>query len=280
MSNRFKFELMQWDVGRVSHVYQFISAGLHGADWGIKGHNHPWILTNGDWQPGMKVLDVGAGYSDLAAHLADQYDLEAWVADSFGMNDGDPLWSRWGAPDKLMEQNPQVNYVFKDLGSPVPELEPGSFDRVFSVSVLEHIHPQLIGDVLLHMASLLKPGGLMLHAVDFPFPRTVTQPGVGKSLAVFGRILLRHALIALGAPGHKPYMHTIEGWSKLLRSTFDIQGTFKGLSTSQIILDHDVLVEPPEIVYKFYPPNDKPKPYWRSASLLFILRLLDPEAEH
>jgi SAM-dependent methyltransferase len=269
---KFEFEVLAWDLARVSDVFRYQHEKFHAAGWGIKGHNRPWIIDNGQWRTGMRFLDVGAGYSDLAAHLAERFNMDGWVADDFGMNEGEGIWSRWGNPSELPQKYPGVNYVFHNLGQPTPELPEGSFDRIYSVSTLEHIPPEAINDVLLHMARLLKPGGLMLHTVDLPFPRTIDCSGPWNVAAMLARIGARQLLAAIGAPGHRPYIASIKGWSVLLKRLFCLKGRLKSISTMQMILDHNVLVEPPEVIYRYYPPNDTPKLYWRAASLTFILR--------
>ena len=105
-------------LGQVSHVYHYQSEVTHGVEWGIKGHNRPWIISNSQWQPGLRFLDVGVGYSDVAAHLVERYGMEGWVADDFGMTSGKAAWSRWGDPHDLPRKHPKVKYVFKSVGKP------------------------------------------------------------------------------------------------------------------------------------------------------------------
>lgn len=269
-----QFEILLWDLARVTELFDYQQRKLHAADWGIKGHNRPWVIAQGCWQAGLRFLDVGAGFSDLPSYLARTYAAEAWVADDFGASAGEGIWSRWGDPSELPAKYPEVRYIFKNLGSQVGEIPEGFFDRVYSVSVLEHVDSDQIAAVLAHMAALLKPGGLLLNAVDIPFPRTIDRPGVGRAAGFLTRVAGRRFLTAIRTTGHTPYTRSIEGWARLLASVFDIHGALRGISTLQMVLSHDVLAEPPEVVYRFYPPNDSPKPYWRIASLLFILRKL------
>jgi hypothetical protein len=37
------------------------------------------------------------------------------------------------------------------------------------------------------------------------------------------------------------------------------------------LLDRSTLVESPDVVYRFYPPNDAPKQYAPAASLLLVI---------
>jgi SAM-dependent methyltransferase len=273
--NRFFFEIISWDLARVSELYRYHYNTFHGIEWGIKGHNRPWIIERGDWEPGMRFLDIGAGYSDLPAYLVNTFDLEGWVADDFGATSGEKMWSRWGDPRDLPKRYPDVKYVFKNIGMQSDEFPENYFDRVYSVSVLEHISPNSINSVLNHMALLLKPGGIMLHTMDIPFPRTINAPSLMQVAFFLARVFARRFLILVGAPGYKPYVYSVEGWAALLRRAFNLKGRLGGISTFQMVLDHDVLVEPPKVVYCLYPPKDEPKPYWRSCSLTFILRKID-----
>lgn len=272
--SRTAFEVLVWDLARVSELFSFHEQGMHDVAWGIKGHNRPWIAAHGEWAPGLRFLDVGAGFSDLASFLARTHGAEAWVADDFGASQGEQIWSRWGDPAEMPQKHPEVKYVFKNLGQDVPEIPEASFDRVYSVSVLEHVPPEKIAAVLKHMGKLLKPGGLLMCSIDIPFPRTVTRPGIGQVTLFLARVAGRRVLTWLGAWTGRPYTRSVEGWSHLLRRVFKIHGQMRGISTANMVLAHDVLTEPPEIVYRLYPPNDEPKPYWRIASLLLILRKL------
>lgn len=265
-------ELLEWDFARVSEAMEFNHQQINSAAWGIKGHNRPWIVARGGWEPGMRVLDVGAGYSDLAYHLMQTYDLEAWVADDYGAESDEPVWGRWGDPSELPSKFAGVHYVFKRLGDAVPELPPHQFDRVFSVSVLEHVPALQIEPVLDHMYRLLKPGGTMLHTVDLPFPRMIHGSDRAAVIRLWIRLAVRASLIRWGIAGYARHVQSVEGWSRLIRNRFDLVGKMSRLSTWQMVLDQDVLVEPPDVVYRFYPPNDQPKPYWRAASLKFVIR--------
>jgi hypothetical protein len=270
-----RFELISWDFARVSELFQFHAEQVHGYEWSIKGHNRPWIIQHGAWEPGLRFLDVGAGFSDLPAYLVDRFDVEGWVADDYGASSGEQIWTRWGDPADLPTKFPQVKYVFKVLGNDVLELPTSYFDRVYSVSVLEHIPRHELSAVLAHMALLLKPNGLMLHTIDIPFPRTVHGPQLMHVWACFMRIFIRRLLVQLKAPGHNPYPFSTEGWATLFKDTLHIRGKTRNVSTVQMLLDQDILIEPPSVVYHIYPPRDEPKSYWKACSLVMKLRKLN-----
>jgi len=41
--------LKKFDWGSVFEMMKFHEKGLPFAEWGIKGHNRPWIITNGNF---------------------------------------------------------------------------------------------------------------------------------------------------------------------------------------------------------------------------------------
>lgn len=225
--------------------------------WGIKAHNRPWIEEAGSFQRGQRVIEVGGAYSLLPKYLADRYGVEAWVGDDFGAATGSSMWSRWGDPGSLPERYPQVRYVFEPFGGFSAEYPDAYFDRVFSVSTLEHIpRPQRL-EVLRDMHRCLRPGGLELHTID-----------VGAKL----RRTLLHAVIEPLIPTSLPagrLASDIHHWLHLFRRSGVRIRT--RAPNPLALLDRKTLVESPDVVYRFYPPNDEPKAYIPAASLLLVI---------
>lgn len=232
--------------------------GYTNDQWGIKAHNRPWIEEHGQFARGQKVIEVGGAYSLLAKYLAEKYELEAWIGDDFGTISGEPMWSRWGDPSDWANKNPSVRYVFKPFGSFSSEYPAGYFDRVFTVSTLEHIPNQLRLAVLKDMHRCLKPGGRELHTIDVSTmtpQRTLFAAIIGK-LPFSGWISQTRFL-------------KIKSWIELMRVSGVKIGT--SIPNQLQLLDRRILVESPDVVYRFYPPNNEPKPYSPSASLLLII---------
>lgn len=268
-------------------MYSYHKQSVFGAGWGIKGHNRPWVISQGQWEPGLRFLDVGAGYSDLAAYLVERYRMEGWVADDFGKSSGNTLWSRWGDPHELPKKHPGVKYVFKCVGEPDSwnEFPKAYFDRIYSVSTLEHIPRERMQDVFAHMNALLKPGGLMIHSVDIPFDLPLEKyisSNFSKHPLVNGFFNLvwhkvSHRPFARYITGGKYYPGTAAGWAHFLKKTLTIlsgKALMRTTRYSSVLFDPDVLFEPIDIVFNLYPPNKEPKPFRRNASLLFILKSL------
>lgn len=225
--------------------------GYTSDQWGIKAHNRPWIAENGQFKKGQRIIEVGGAYSLLPKYLSDRYQLEAWIGDDFGASTGSNLWSRWGNPQELPNKYPSVKYVFENFGTYSKQYPYRGFDRIFSVSTLEHIPGQQRLDVFKDMHRCLKPGGMQLHTIDL----FQTQLEICH---------IYHTNEALGT-GYSE----IQSWIKLLKDSGVQIAT--SIPSSLSLLDRQVLVESPDVVYRFYPPNNTPKTYQPSASLLLII---------
>ncbi len=116
-----------------------------------------------DLQCGMKVLDFGSGDSFFPIYLA-----------SKGMHVHSVDLSSSQLP--MMEQvvthskygvliNKKLKYIFCDK-SELP-IENDSFDRVFTISTLEHIKENGDTKIVEELSRILKPGGKMFISVEF-----------------------------------------------------------------------------------------------------------------
>lgn len=225
--------------------------------WGIKAHNRPWIEAAGNFSSGQSVIEIGGAYSLLPKYLGDKYGVEAWIGDDFGEDSDDEMWSRWGDPHALPEKYPSVKYVFEPMGKFDEKYPNGYFDRVFSVSTLEHIPYECRLDVFRDMNRCLKPGGRQLHSIDLSTDwKKLTLSSVVDSLPGVNQV-------------HWKGQSEIRSWINIIkRSGVKIS---VNVPNPVRLFDRRVLVESPDVVYRFYPPNNEPKSYCPAASLLVII---------
>ncbi len=231
--------------------------GYSSDQWGIKAHNRPWIVEAGDFHKGQKVIEVGGAYSRLPEHLNETYGVESWIGDDFGMEDEDHLWSRWGDPRELPSKYPKLKYVFERMGKFSEHYPNQYFDRIFSVSTLEHIPFEYRLDVFKDMNRCLKPGGRQLHTID-----------ISTSL---DKLLLSSVVDRV--PGFSSVKWSgqseVRSWINIMKAS--------GIKISADIpnpaelFSRNILVESPDVVYRFYPPVNEPKEYKPAASLLVII---------
>ena len=234
--------------------------------WGIKAHNRPWIEEAGAISAGQKIIEVGGGYSSLPAYLARKYGTETWVGDDFGESSGQSeSWTRWGDPRDLPNVWPDVKYVFKPLGEFLPEYPDGYFDRVFSVSTLEHIAWDKAHAVLRDMHRILASRGTELHSVD------IKSAGYRRLLvdSLFERLSMRLGMNAFTHGRPTPtwlWLQAISGSGVNVSRV-----SAKSFPYLDSLLDPETLLESYDVVFRFYPPNDSCKPYAPSASLLIVI---------
>jgi ubiquinone/menaquinone biosynthesis C-methylase UbiE len=175
------YQVLEVSLANLDRLYRYHIDEKFGVKFGIKGFDYPWLVSSYPWKKGVKVLDVGPAYSPMPLHLQKEYGCEVWAVDDFGQTVGDDFWMRHNSPGKYVKEHPEVKYILERLGDPSKSSLPsGYFDIIYSLSVLEHVPPDIMPAVWQHMDRLLKPGGEMLHAVDLLFP---SNGGLKKMLA-------------------------------------------------------------------------------------------------
>jgi len=237
--------------------------GYSNDQWGIKAHNRPWIIEVGSFSEGQSVIEVGAGYSTLPSYIAKRYGVEIWIGDDFGIHSNEPIWSRWGDPNCLPSKYPDVKYVFQRFGDFSKEYPNKYFDRIYSVSTLEHININQRLTSIKDIHRCLKPGGWELHSIDIGYKNPL---GILKS-AITDRLIHYFPFLYTLFRDH---LSEIQQWINIIKMSGVKIAT--DIPTPVDLLDRRVLVESPDVVYRYYPPNDSPKEYLPSASLLLIIK--------
>lgn len=142
-----------------------------------RAFEYPWAYLTADVRPGLRVLEAGGGLAGLQYVLAMQ-GCAVTNADPMVI-DADNPWARDEDPHLARLMTPQnhrmLNEVFGTDVRLLPKkvqdsaLEPGGFDRIFCLSVLEHLSAAEARTMTERMAGLLAPGGLLLLTVDLFF---------------------------------------------------------------------------------------------------------------
>jgi len=210
----------------------------------LKGFDCGWILDSVAWRPGLRVLDVGAGYSWLPIYLAREKHCEVWSVDDFGTWDSDPFWERSRDPAEYIRAHPEVKYVLGRLGEdrglifPAATSTASTAPRLWSTCLW--LGSPTYGRI---WTACCARGGHMLHAIDIAFPtsRGAAHVLLAKLFDVLYLLLpksvqtrflfetplscVRAALRALGAP---------------------MRGVARRLSVVDMVIDPEVAVEPLE----------------------------------
>ncbi len=119
------------------------------------------ILSDLELKPGMKVLDVSSPQW-LSIYLADKYPEVDFLYINIIDEELEPFRE---IADAVNLSN--LRYLKGDVRE--LELDDNSFDRVISVSVIEHVYPEEDGDLkaLHEIRRVLKPGGELLMTLPF-----------------------------------------------------------------------------------------------------------------
>jgi SAM-dependent methyltransferase len=121
----------------------------------LKSIQDAWIMSELHDSVGLRIGEIGGGDSRMLRHLRT---LNSCVnIDKF---------EGFGKGPQSVPQIEDVEVVQAYMGDFNKSLEDASFDALFSISVIEHVHIDNINDCFADMARLLKPGGRLLHAID------------------------------------------------------------------------------------------------------------------
>lgn len=138
---------------------------------------YPWAILNANLQAGMRVLDVGSGGSPFPLYLG-MGGVECYAADP-SLDQGKPKrnWRRhitfflgiatgWCLPRS--KRSLPVRYFpdsIQELSFP-----DGFFDRVFCLSVIEHIPQSEWSLCMEQLARVVRPGGRLVLTLDMSAP--------------------------------------------------------------------------------------------------------------
>ncbi|MAF34459.1 cyclopropane-fatty-acyl-phospholipid synthase [Candidatus Woesearchaeota archaeon] len=127
-------------------------------------------------KPGMKVLDIGCGWGSLARHAAKKYKVKVVGAT---VSEEQAKLARElckGLPVEIVVQD------YRDIK--------GTFDRVMSVGMAEHVGSKNIRTYMKKVASLLKDDGLFLyHSIVARSPSATVDPWINKYIFPNGQLL-------------------------------------------------------------------------------------------
>jgi SAM-dependent methyltransferase len=266
-----KYQVIETSLADTRRLLEYKLTAQPEIHLNLKGFDCGWILRSGEWRPGLRVLDVGAGYSWLPVYLAREKHCEVWSVDDFGTWGSDQFWERSRDPEEHIRAHPEVKYVLGRLGEDrKPDLPSGYFDCIYSASALEHVPPDRFAAVWKHMDDLLREGGHMLHALDIAFP-TSRGPAHVLMAALYDKLYpvlprsvrtrflfetphscVRAALRALGAP---------------------TRGISRRLDVVEMVVNPEVAIEPLEFTLnRLQKDGDARIRHFRVGSVLIHLR--------
>jgi len=148
---------------------------------------YPYAILAAELKAGMQCADIGCGTTPFSIYLSESTGKNCVTGFDPDEIEGSNLHSTFGANKKLLESL-GIRYLRNDMTK--LEVPDESFDRVFCISVLEHIEePSVWQTGINEMVRILKPGGRLILTMDMGIglPLTNTYDIVKQSgLPLFG----------------------------------------------------------------------------------------------
>jgi len=128
----------------------------------IRAFEYPWAFHIGSPAPGMRALDIGGGLCGFQFALSQAGVRVVNVDPGMDAHDWPVNESSLRELNELFETDVELrNCTIAQAG-----LEEGTYDRAYSISVLEHLPKQEIETIVREVYRALKPGGLFILTVD------------------------------------------------------------------------------------------------------------------
>jgi cyclopropane-fatty-acyl-phospholipid synthase len=148
-------------------------------------------------KPGMRVLELGGGFGELARYLAAEHDCEVM---SFNISRQQVDYAR------RICRNLPVDIRLQDYREAIDE--PETFDRVVSIGLMEHVGPKNYRGFFELVRARLKEGGLaLLHTIGNNTSRTTADRWIRKYIFP-GGVIPSEAQLTLAKEG----LLVLEDW--------------------------------------------------------------------
>ena len=152
LSNDFYRLFLDEDMQYSCAYFTQPQATLEEAQWAKKAHIAAKLLL----QPGMQVLDIGCGWGGMAIFLAREFGVQVT-----GITLSSEQHALATQRVRAAGLEGQVEIVLRDYRH-----QEGSFDRIVSVGMFEHVGPGHHAEFFRKMQALLKPDGVaLLHSI-------------------------------------------------------------------------------------------------------------------
>ena len=170
-------------------------------DGDLKNVQRPWavkaVLAN--VPPPARLLEIGGGVPIVSGFLS-ELGYEVTLVDPYdGFGNGPTDYQRY------VKLFPHVKIVREYFRPGLEALTAGSFDAIFSISVLEHLAGDSLTSCFEAIDEFLAPQGVSIHCFDFILQGT----GEAHDLANSQRILAEHQKIA-GQTEAEPFENLVE----------------------------------------------------------------------
>jgi SAM-dependent methyltransferase len=123
---------------------------------------YPWAFHAAELKPGMRVLEIGGGLSGL------QFVTDLVGCSVVNVDPGMDVHDWPCNPEAMQRLNRRfgTHVVLVNTTIDKASLTEASFDRAFSISVIEHLAPHIAAEIVRSVHFCLKPRGLFVLTAD------------------------------------------------------------------------------------------------------------------
>ena len=133
---------------------------------------YPFAILSAELQPGMRIADIGCGMTPFSIYLKEIAKCEVVGVDPDLFDAG----IRYKGHGVSREFICKTRLKVIQCGMEVIALSRNTFDRVFCLSVIEHVPPEIARRGVQEMARILKPGGRLIITVDVNMHSEISRP--------------------------------------------------------------------------------------------------------
>ncbi len=128
----------------------------------LKNVQRPWMIKAiiASVPFGGKLIEIGAG-EPIVANFLQKLGYDVTIIDPYDGTGNGPVEYEY-----FKKQYPDLKILKNYFEEGINTLETGSFDCVYSISVLEHIPNEKIPEIFKGIRKILKPDGFSIHCID------------------------------------------------------------------------------------------------------------------
>jgi cyclopropane-fatty-acyl-phospholipid synthase len=221
VSNRFYEMVLGPSMTYTCAVYPSDTASLEEA----QETKHELVARKLDLQPGMRLLDVGCGWGQMAMHAAEHHGVQV-IGVTLSRDQAN--WAQKEVARRGLGDKVEIRH------SDYRDVTETGFDAVSSIGLTEHIGRRNVPSYFSFMYGKLRPGGRMLnHCITRPdaHHRASADPFIDRYVFPDGELLPIGWLISqMNAAGfeirheenlREHYSRTLGGWSANLEANWD-----------------------------------------------------------